>query len=262
MTDLTSHICRTRHWSPPIAQAALLGLVLLGFANTSLGQCPFPLQAGASDGVQFRAPCLAPDDLAADLFDDLGDGLVDVGADVAGGVSGAFGFVGAAYIDELEDDAVRLPRAFADIIRAFMNLEDFPGAFAEEDLRRVRILPASHPGAEQFVTEGHSGVTLDTLVIVTDHRYDAIMNWNRSWSEVLEGEMSSAERKGLFLMLHELVHVRQFRQLGRQAFLNEYLPSVLRDGDHGARLEREAYRIAPRKGSWTRDVLDAYAGGN
>jgi hypothetical protein len=232
MTDLTTHTRRTRRSRAPIAQAFLFGAALLGLANAA----------------------------RADLFDDIGDGLVDVGEEVGDSVGDAIGFVGAAYLDELEDDAVGLPPAFADIIFEFMNLPDFPGAFTEEDLERVRILPASHPGATQFVTDGHSGVTLDTLVIVKDDRYEPIMNWNRSWTEVLEGEMSRAERRALFLMLHELVHVRQFRELGRQAFLAEYLPSVARDGDHGADLEQEAYRIAPRKGSWSRDVLDAYAG--
>jgi len=239
MIDLPASIRRARRWSslPARAVGALFGCALLGLPTTS------------------RA------DLFGDIKDGIDDGLRVIGADVAGGFTGAIGVVGAAYVDELEGDALELPPAFADIIRGFMDMEDFPGAFAEQDLQRARLLPASHPGAEQFVTEGHSGVTLDALVIVNDARYDAIVNWNRSWPEVLEGEMSSAERKALFLMLHELVHVRQFREMGRQAFLDEYLPAVVRDGDHGARLEDEAYRMAPRKGSWAREVLDAYAGG-
>jgi hypothetical protein len=232
MIDLTTSIRRARRWS----WLPVLGYALLGPATTS----------------------------RADLFDDIGDGLVEVGADVgaevAGGFSGAIGFVGAAYVDELDDEAIGLPPAFADIIREFMRLEDFPGAFTEGDLQSARILPASHPGAAQFVTEGHSGVTLDTLIIVKDARYDRIMDWDRGWAEVLGGEMSRAQRKALFLILHELVHVRQFREMGRQAFLDEYLTSVVRDGDHGARLEQEAYQMAPRNGSWARGVLDAYAG--
>lgn len=252
-----------------VARAILLGCALLALENRSHAQCsvvpdaaglPLAAAPGIRHDARYGAPCLASNRLAADLFDDFNEGLIDIGAGVAGGVTGAIGFIGAAYVDELAEDAIELPPAFADIIREFMRLEDFPGAFTEEDLLRVRILPASHPGAEQFVTEGHSGVSLDALVIAEDQRYDAIMNWSLSWSEVLDGEMSSAERRGLFLMLHELVRVRQFREMGRQAFLDEYLPSVLRDGDHGARLEREAYGIAPRKGSWARDVLDAYAG--
>ena len=232
MIELNTGIRRALRWGP----LTVLGCALLGSANTS------------------HAHALA------DIFDTIGDGLVDVGAEVAGGFTGAIGFVGAAYVDQLEDDAVGLPPAFADIIREFMNLEDFPGAFTEEDLQRARILPTSHPGAAQFVTDGHSGVTLDALIIVKDARYDRIMGWDRSWDEVLGGEMSCAQRKALFLILHELVHVRQFREMGRQEFLDEYLPSVVRDGDHGARLEQEAYRMAPRKGSWARAVLDAYAG--
>jgi len=237
MTELTTSICREprrslRRWSSrSAAVGTLLGCALLAPANPA----------------------------HADIFDSIGDGLVDVGAEVAGGFTGAIGFVGAAYVDQLDDEAVGLPPAFADIIREFMNLEDFPGAFTEEDLQRARILPASHPGAGQFVTDGHSGVTLDDLIVVKDARYDPIMEWNRSWAEVLGGEISSAERKALFLILHELVHVRQFREMGRQAFVDEYLPSVVRDGDHGARLEKEAYRMAPRNGSWAREVLDAYA---
>jgi hypothetical protein len=266
MTDLTPCICQARRWRAVTVTVVVLGYALLGFANAAEAQCQGVPDAtpnaasGGFDGVRFGAPCLAPNDRVADVFDDIDEGLSDIGESVAGGFTGAIGFVGAAYVDELAEDAVGLPPAFADIIREFMNLEDFPGAFAEEDLQRVRILPQSHPGADQFITDGRSGVTLDTLVIATDERYDQIMNWNRSWAEVLEGALSSPERKALFLMLHELVHVRQFRELGRQAFLDEYLPSVLDDGDHGARLEQEAYSIAPRKGSWARDVLDAYAG--
>jgi len=74
----------------------------------------------------------------------------------------------------------------------------------------------------------------------------------------VDDEQIADERRGAALAV--LVHVRQFREMGRQAFLDEYLPSVVRDGDHGARLEQEAYTMAPRKGSWAREVLDAYAG--
>jgi hypothetical protein len=265
MIDLTTSVRRARRRSSLLA----LGCALLAPATTSHAQClgtpaAQPLAAPPAASVRFGGSCLAPNLLAADIFDDIGDGLVDVGArvgaEVAGGFTGAVGFAGGTYVDELEDEAIGLPPAFADIIRAFMALEDFPGAFTEEDLQRARILPTSHPGAEQFVTEGHSGVTLDTLIIVKDARYDRILAWDRSWVQVLGGELSSAQRKALFLVLHELVHVRQFREMGRQAFLDEYLPSVVHDGDHGARLEEEAYRMAPRKGSWAREVLDAYAG--
>jgi hypothetical protein len=205
-------------------------------------------------------PLSTPPAPSADLFDDLGRGLSDVGSTIAGAATGVVEIIGGAYVDDLDAQANALPPAFTDVILQFMSLEDFPAAFSEDDLLRARILPAGHEGAGVFLTDGHSAVTLDALIIFKDERYAVIMNWNRTWQDVLHGALSPDEDRALFLAIHELVHVRQFREMGRQAFLDAYLPSVLREGDHGAPLEQEAYAIAPRAGSWARDVIAAYAG--
>jgi hypothetical protein len=187
---------------------------------------------------------------------DFGD---DVASAAAGGVNLVISGVVGIYVDELEADGDSLPPAFAEMVRQFMVLDGFDGAFSEEDLLRVHILPVSHDGADVFLKEGSSGVTLDSLIIFKDELYSAIMTWNRSWDDVVTGTLTHDEDKALFLALHELVHVRQFREHGRAEFLDAYLPAVMRDGDHGAQLEQDAYAVAPHADSWARRAVADYA---
>jgi hypothetical protein len=162
---------------------------------------------------------------------------------------------GGAIVDDLERDAKAPPPEFLAIVREFMALESFPRAFAEQDVRKVHILPESHPGAEQFSTGDHAAITLDSLVIFEDERYDAIESWNAAWEDVLAGTLSQAQDRALFTMLHELVHVRQFREMGRERFLSEYLADALRSGEQSVELEHEAYAIAPGEDSWARKAI-------
>jgi hypothetical protein len=164
-----------------------------------------------------------------------------------------------SYVDDLERDADALPPTFIDIVHRFMSLDGFAAAFGEEDVSRTRILSDSHAGAGLFLQSGSSAITLDSLIIFRSELYTDIIDWNRSWDDVVAGRLSPDQDHALFLALHELVHVRQFRELGRQAFLDEYLPAVMRDGDQDARLEQEAYAVAPNADSWARRAVAAYA---
>lgn len=160
-------------------------------------------------------------------------------------------------VDQLAADADPLPAAFWAIIAEFMALESFPHAFAEDDLARVRILPESHPGAQGFLPADHSAITLDALVILKDERYAAIAAWNSSWEDVVVSSLTAEADDALFTMLHELVHVRQFREMGRDRFLSEYLAVALQSGEHDVPLEAEAYAISPGEQSWARMAIAA-----
>lgn len=53
----------------------------------------------------------------------------------------------------------------------------------------------------------------------------------------------------LLTMMHELVHVRQYRELGRENFLNSYLYEVLAQGYADAAFEAEAYDFSDARGA-------------
>jgi hypothetical protein len=216
------------------------------------------------DGSPGRMSCptgAAPGEVSRNADCSTAEGSARESTDVAGQGPAALASVladtGGKYVDDLERDADGLPPDFAAVVREFMALESFPGAFAEKDLRNVHILPASHPGAGRFLTGDHAAITLDSLVIFEDERYDAIVTWNRRWDDVRAGALEPAQDRALFTSLHELVHVRQFREIGREQFLSEYLADAVRSGEQSVELEREAYAIAPGDDSWAREAIAA-----
>lgn len=164
---------------------------------------------------------------------------------------------GGQYVDGLARAGVELPRPVAAVVREFMALESFPDAFGDADVRRIRIVPGRQPGAGQFLRGGQAAITLDSLVIFEDGRFDALMGFDASFDEVVSGALTPAQDAGLFTLLHELVHVRQFRDLGRERFLSEYLADLLSRGEQAVELEQDAYSVAPGVESWSRAAVAA-----
>jgi hypothetical protein len=164
-----------------------------------------------------------------------------------------------AYLDTLECGASELPPNFADAIRIVMGLSGFNGAFTDADLSRVRILPKRDSGVLNLPKDGYNAITLDSLVFLQDELYDAIMNWQSdTWIDLLAGRLKHEDPQGKALetMTHELVHVRQYRELGREAFLNNYFVDAAANGYEQDAFEQEAYAVAGRDWSWLWPAFD------
>lgn len=143
----------------------------------------------------------------------------------------------------LEAAAPGLPAHIKRLARFFAEHRLLSGlpAFGTSHIERARILPARTPTAGLYLTQ--TAITLDNLIILEDSVYDALMNEPaRAPNALVCDEASNAFEGALMILLHELVHVRQWSTLGRDTFLNNYLLEVLVRGYGNDSFESEAYR--------------------
>ncbi len=168
--------------------------------------------------------------------------FTDVVKLTTGGISSVLYQVSTAHIDTLECAAIELSPTLKDVIHNVIEGTALPlnKYFSAIDVDRVRIINRSAPLGDLYLREGFDGITLDSLVIIKDIHHRTLTNWKHNWDEVKFGELSSVEEDALFLMIHELVHVRQYREMGREQFVNQYLAEGLAQGYPDISTEKEA----------------------
>jgi hypothetical protein len=172
-----------------------------------------------------------------------------------GGVNSVLYTVAGSYIDGLECKAQPLSDTVKAAAHAVMALEGFPGLFGDSELDRAHILPQRASGVLGLPKEGYGAITLDSLILLQDYQYDALASGDISFDRVVQGRATSAEVDAFYTIMHELVHVRQYRELGREQFLNTYLPDAVVNGYAGVGLEDEAYSMSGHCGSWLETVF-------
>lgn len=116
------------------------------------------------------------------------------------------------------------------------------------DINRSTIVSQANPTADLYLKPGFAAITLDDLIIIKDAEFQLLKNWSKNIGDTL----SPAEKDALALILHELVHVRQYRNMGRDTFLTQYLTEAIANSYANISMEQEAYRY----GSWARTMLD------
>jgi hypothetical protein len=146
--------------------------------------------------------------------------------------------VARAYLDRLECGATPISPALFDVLRTVMNTPGFNGAFAELDIRDARLVPHRDSGVLDLPRDGWGGTTIGDLIFLPDALFDALMAWQADPTC-----LTPSEQLNLSTLVHELVHVRQYRELGRDGFLNAYLIDVLQHGYASAEAEQEAYGV-------------------
>jgi hypothetical protein len=188
---------------------------------------------------------ISPEQLVSDLVDDR---IPDPTTIATGGVNSVLYTVAGAYVDTLECKASALG-SFKNIAKTIMTLPGFPGSFADIDLDNVRILPKRESGVLNLPKDGYDAITLGSLVILQDELYDALVGTDWFWPAVVL-EWTDVMDRSMFTMIHELVHVRQYRELGREQFMNVYLRDAVLNGYANADFEEEAYSVSGRQDSW------------
>lgn len=152
--------------------------------------------------------------------------------------------MGGAQIDKLECAASELTPELAAAQQELIGLPGMSQLFEPIDVQSVSIVERSVPGGSIFLRPGFNGITLDTLVIFQDDMHAVLAGWSSDLDDVIWGNVESDEFKAFFSLTHELVHVRQYREVGRETFLNEYLADALISDYAEIGLEEEADGLA------------------
>jgi hypothetical protein len=196
---------------------------------------------------------ITPENLVTDIENNR---IPDLTSLSTGGTNSVLYAAAGAYIDTLECQASALG-GFKSVATVLMMQPDFPQKFTQVDIDNVRILPQRQSGVLNLPKDGYDAITLGTLVFLRDELYDAIMNAEWSWPDVVLDPINSVNDTAMYTMIHELVHVRQYRELGRETFLNQYLPDALLNGYANADFEQEAYSVSGQDGSWCETTVAA-----
>jgi hypothetical protein len=161
-----------------------------------------------------------------------------------GGLSSVLVRHAGAYLDTLECQASATDlKSFRDIAYGFAGLSDFPNAFAGIDIDSARIIPKRDSGVLNLPKDGYDAITLGSLIIVQDWIYDAVQSVIFQWPQTIV-TWNGTNMAAVFTLTHELTHVRQYRELGRERFINEYLPDAVLNGYGGVQFENEAYSVS------------------
>jgi hypothetical protein len=178
----------------------------------------------------------------------------------SGGTSSPLFMIGGYYVDVLECAASTLSTNLQDVVKQIATLPNAPSdIYQSVDVSGVRILNRSYSGASEFLRDGYAGITLGTLVILSDDRFNLLKNWSYTWSDLAWGRVPDQAKAALYVLVHELVHVRQYREAGgREAFLNTYLEQALLYGYSSAPFEERAYAI----GDWAQSAAQRKYWGN
>lgn len=158
-----------------------------------------------------------------------------------GGTSSILYSVANSHIDMMSCAGIPLNNLLKNIINCVTNNSPFSRReyFYPIDINSVRIISDTHPTANLYLRNGYDAITLADLVIIRDDKFEILKNWNKSSANDLTDE----EREALVTMVHELVHVRQYREIGKEVFLNRYLAESVVRGYANISYEREAYRF-------------------
>lgn len=159
-----------------------------------------------------------------------------------------------AYLDSLECNARPLPPTLAGIARILMTMPGFDNFYTQADVENVRVIPHRESGLLDLPKDGYSAITLGTLVIMQDDLYDRLFappGYPDGWSwPYLVAVPAFDNDHTFFTLIHELVHVRQYRELGRETFINQYLPDAVLNGYGSDDFESEAYSVSGRDDAW------------
>lgn len=158
-----------------------------------------------------------------------------------GGTSSILFDVANRHIDIMSCSGIPLTenlKTFVNIM-ASRNSTSRNNTFHEIDVNRVRIISDTHPTAKLYLRGDKGAITLDDLVIVRDGDYQIL----KDWGKIVGEELTTQQKEALVLMVHELVHVRQYRDMGRETFVNRYISEAIVKGYANIAMEQEAYQV-------------------
>jgi hypothetical protein len=152
-----------------------------------------------------------------------------------------------------------LPSNVNDIIR-YLIAPVYDGGFtgfAYADMSVVHIVPQRMPTASVYLQPDKAAITLGKVVIIKNELYDALVapaNAAVTGPDMITNDLDYNFVSAVDTLIHELVHVKQYRVDGDTGFLTNYVIGTIASGGYGNdAYEREAY-------TYTASLADLWGG--
>lgn len=158
--------------------------------------------------------------------------------------------------------SVAIPQSVRDAIDTLTLPHRSAGTskFRSIDIANARIISGNNALVSEYLREenGFAAITLGDLVVVRDDIFQVLTNArNHATAAQLQAGSANCDfRNAVLVLAHELVHVRQYADLGFDAFINNYLIEALIAGYGTDSFETEAYGYS-RPGNPTASTFGA-----
>jgi hypothetical protein len=166
-----------------------------------------------------------------------------------------------ADIALIDADGNHLPGHLQELLKEIIApVYDYGNSgFGYTDIQNVKIINHSRNfNTELWLPDGMAAITLGSVVIVNDAYYHQLMDPANAYTltALRMGRSTPDYASALSVMIHELVHVKQYRVLGQDTFILNYLAKnapLITDGYGYDAYESEAYHF-------TADMLELHGG--
>jgi hypothetical protein len=150
----------------------------------------------------------------------------------------------AGEIQLMRTQGQRIPDPVKAVIRELLQSYWSGGTakFDQQDIDNVRIISSSNALAAPYLQSGFDAITLTDVIIVDKATFPTLTAAFPTLA-TLRGDQTgrAAQISAALLLVHELVHAKQYRELGFSVFLDQYLFEALQHGYSSISFEQLAY---------------------
>lgn len=205
----------------------------------------------------------------ADFWDDLVDFIVpddvfDIALFIANPIDYLVGLSAAerGAIEALTPGGSPLPAQTKQTLLDLTRGTAFQLTRTDVDLARIE--PGDSTLGATWLPSSRRGITLDDVIVLRRSVFDIVMAGNKTAQKLLENP-GTDETRAFDLLVPEMVHVRQYQEVGFNGFLVTYAAQIAAEGYDGADYEDEAYQLASRVarqrgGEYCSDLINYYVG--
>jgi hypothetical protein len=181
-------------------------------------------------------------------------------------------FLGVAqtHFQALAARGESLPQPVQDILNAVADRAALLkiNSFTRQDVQSIKIISDADPDADVYLKDWAGAITLGPVIVMKEDHFAALRAATRptvTLSHMLSGGFSPALTGAIDLLVHEMIHVRQYRKLGVENFIVNYLLETIPRGYGKDSFEQEAYTFAAtmadiHEGLWCRETRTKHNG--
>jgi hypothetical protein len=175
------------------------------------------------------------------------------------------------YIEQLATSGQSLPLPVRQILHAIAARGPEVGleSFTPHDVDNIKIISFTAPEAAPvaaLVPAWSGAITLGPVVVIQEEDFQALVGATGNevtLPHLLAVGLPAPLVQAIDLMVHELIHVRQYRELGLETFVKNYLPETLAVGYGSDSFEREAYTFTAtmadvHEGLWCSEMREVH----
>lgn len=188
---------------------------------------------------------------AVELYDRWVNRQIALTADLlTGGLLSTFLPLVNGNIDQVAASGSPLPQNVKNLLNQIIEPVYNGGqtGYTYDDVNNIKIVNENKNYLTRFWMQ-KGAITLGPVIVLTDADYNNLMSAGNvtDLNGLLTAQRPAAFSDAMMVLLHEMVHVNQYAELGRETFTTNYLlknAPLVTDGYGFCEFEQEAYKFA------------------